>query len=155
MPLHFKTLFQCPQYSRTVVRWWSSVWADRMGSDLEKFERQLVGSMSEDKLPLLLIAFDGSTPIGTAALKLQELEDVYPNCQYWLGSVFVAEEFRGKGYAAQLSREIISNAKQRGLPHLYLQTSSLHGGLYAGLGWQPVQQFLHKNQATLLMLQKF
>ena len=155
MPLYYKTLFQCPELSHTIVSWWSTVWADRMGPDLAKFEQQLVSSTSKDKLPLLLIAFEGNVPIGTAALKLQELLDFYPDCQYWLGSVFVAEEYRGKGYAAQMSKEIINIAQQRGLPHLYLQTSSLDGGLYAGLGWEPVQNFLYKNQDTLLMLQKF
>ena len=155
MTLHVKTLFECPELSQTVVEWWNTVWADRMGSDLAKFERQLLGSMSQDKLPLLLIAFSGTEPVGTAALKLQELEDVYPDCQYWLGSVFVADEFRGRGYAAQLSMEVIRIAKARGLPHLYLQTSAKDGGLYAKLGWEPLQQFVHKHEETLLMLHKF
>jgi GNAT superfamily N-acetyltransferase len=126
-----------------------------MGPDLEKFERQLIGSMSKDELPLLLIGFDGSSPVGTAALKLQELEDLYPDYQYWLGSVYVAEGFRGRGYGAQLSLEIVRIAKQRGLPGVYLQTSSLDGGLYAKLGWEPVQQFLSRREKTLLMQRKF
>jgi GNAT superfamily N-acetyltransferase len=155
MPLHFKTLFQCPELSHTVVDWWSTVWADRMGPDLAKFERRLVASMSKDGLPLVLIGFDDSKPVATAALKLQELEDLYPDCKYWLGSVCVAETFRGRGYGAQLSLEIVRIAKQRGLPHLYLQTSSLDGGLYAKLGWEPVEQFLSKRDETLLMLRKF
>jgi len=125
-----------------------------MGPDLDKFERQLLASMSEDKLPILLIGFEGGKPIGTAALKLQELEDFYPDCQYWLGSVFVSDEYRGQGYAALLSKEILRIAKQRGLPHLYLQTTASDGGLYAKLGWQSVQKFMHKRETTLLMLQK-
>ncbi len=151
MSLQFKTLFQCPEYSRTVVHWWNTVWADRIGPDLEKFERRLLASMSENELPILLIAFENLKPCGTAALKLQELEDYYPNCQYWLGSVFVAEQYRGKGVAAQLSLEVVKLAQQRGLPQLYLQTSAADGGLYSKLGWQPVEHFLDRGQDTLLM----
>jgi GNAT superfamily N-acetyltransferase len=155
MTLHFKTLFECPELANTIVNWWSSVWANRMGPNLADFERQLLASMSKDDLPILLIAFEADTPVGTAALKLHELEDLYPHCQYWLGSVFVVEQFRGKGLAAQLSREIVRLAKLRGFPHLYLQTSAIEGGLYAKLGWEPLQRFVTKNEETLLMLQRF
>jgi hypothetical protein len=51
--------------------------------------------------------------------------------------------------------QIVSLAKNMGLPHLYLQTSNLSGGLYASLGWQPVERFFYHNEETLLMLNTF
>jgi hypothetical protein len=51
--------------------------------------------------------------------------------------------------------KVISLAKDRGLPHLYLQTANLNGGLYTSLGWEPVERFFYNNEESLLMLNKF
>ncbi len=111
--------------------------------------------MSKTELPVHLLAYLGEVPVGIAALKYQEIETLYPDCYYWLGSVFVDPRYRGSKVASELTMQIVSLAKSRGLPHLYLQTTNLSGGLYASLGWQPVEQFFYNNEKTLLMLNTF
>ena len=71
-----------------------------------------------------------------------------------LGSVFVDEQHRGNSIASKLSKRIVELAKEKGLPHLYLQTIDLRGGLYAKLGWEPIREFNYKEEQTLLMLKK-
>lgn len=123
-----------------------------MGSNMQSLQLQLQNSLSKSEYPIHLLATLNNEAIGTAALKLQEAEEIFPDKQYWLGSVFVDEQHRGGQVASALSLKIIELAKSRGLPHLYLQTADLSGGLYAKLGWEPVQEFNDKGAQTLLMV---
>lgn len=131
------------------------MWSDRLGPDLGAVEAQLAQSLSKTTLPVHLLAYLNEVPVGTAALKYQEIETLYPDCYYWLGSVFVDPRFRGSKVATELTMKIVSLAKGRGLPHLYLQTANLSGGLYASLGWKPVERFFYNDEESLLMLNKF
>ncbi|MFK7864536.1 MAG: GNAT family N-acetyltransferase [Pseudohongiellaceae bacterium] len=152
MSLRFEYLIDCPIHCKRVIHWWNEEWASHLGPDLKKAEQELRRSLSKSELPIHLLAFENDVPAGTAALKLQELDEQYPQYHYWLGSVFVATEFRGSKIASQLTNQVIHLAKSMALPHLYLQTSNLTGGLYAKLGWEPVEQFSHDGEENLLML---
>lgn len=150
MPLQFEYLADHPDQVPTVIRWWQSVWADRMGAT-EQAEAILRDSLSHQQLPIHVLAMIDGEAVGTAALKKQELAELYSDCQYWLGSVFVAEAHRGGKIASALSEHIASLARQRRLPHLYLQTMNTSGGLYARLGWQPIEEFEYRGERSLLM----
>jgi N-acetylglutamate synthase-like GNAT family acetyltransferase len=138
-----------------VIAWWRTEWGERMGDDVSSLEDQLSETLSRTELPIHILATIDGEAVGTAALKLQEAAELFPDKQYWLGSVFVDENYRGGQIASQLSLKIVELAKQMALPHLYLQTANLNGGLYAKLGWQAVQEFNFKDEQTLLMLKKF
>lgn len=155
MSLSYQFLYDRPNETRTVINWWNTVWSDRLGPDLEGVEQQLVRSLSKTELPVHLLAYLDEVPVGTAALKHQEMESLYPDCYYWLGSVFVDPRYRGSKVASELTMQIVRLAKGRGLPHLYLQTANLSGGLYASLGWKPVECFFYNDEETLLMLNTF
>lgn len=122
-----------------------------MGSDLAALEQQLLASLSKDQLPLHIVATKAGQPIGTAALKLQELAELFPDKQFWLGSVFVEESHRGSKVASDMTMKTVELAQARELPHLHLQTLDLSGGLYAKLGWEPIEQFTFRGAPTLLM----
>ena len=152
--LKFEYLADRPDDIQQVITWWQSVWADRMGDDLEKATDQLRLSLSRDELPVHILAILNSEAVGIAALKLQELGELFPDKQYWLGSVFVDNAYRENKIASAMTLNIIEMAQAMGLPHLYLQTLNLSGGLYAKLGWKPVLQFNHKDEETLLMFKQ-
>ena len=152
--LEFEYLADRREVVPLVIDWWRSIWADRMGSDAGLAAEQLLSSLSRTSLPIHILATLDGRPVGTAALKAQEIGEVYPDYQYWLGSVFVEKESRGRQIASRLSLQIEEIAQQMGLPHLYLQTIDLDGGLYAELGWERVEEFTHMNENTLLMLKK-
>lgn len=153
MKIKFEYLADRPADVATVIDWWYSVWADRMGSK-ENAVRQLAASLGKEDLPIHMLATQGGKAIGTAALKNQELAELYPDRQYWLGSVYVDQAHRGGKLASQLSEHIAELARQRGLPHLHLQTINTSGGLYARLGWKAVEEFDYRGERTLLMIRK-
>ena len=149
--IDFEFLADRPADVPLVMDWWHSVWGDRMG-DLEVYMEQFVAKLGKHELPLDILAIKNDQAVGTAALKEHEMEELYPSFRYWLGSVFVASEFRGQGIARLLTNEIIRRAKQLQLPQLYLQTVDLTGGLYSELGWEPVDQLNYKGEDTLVMI---
>jgi GNAT superfamily N-acetyltransferase len=154
MKLDFQFLADRPEDVPQVIRWWHSKWADRMGPDIDKLTGQLRAALRRDDLPLDIVAVLDDEMIGTAVLKRHEMKEVYPQRLYWLGSVFVAPEYRGRGVASALASRVVDMARERGLPHLYLQTEHPDGGLYADLGWEPVERLWYKNTDTLLMLKR-
>jgi GNAT superfamily N-acetyltransferase len=150
--LEFEFLFDRPEFVTQVISWWHTEWADRMGDNLEPITTDFCASLSKNELPLDIIALLDGQPIGTAALKLHEMSDVFPDYKYWLGSVFVAPEHRGKGVAARLTNQVVKMAKERNYPQLYLQTAHLTGGLYVTMGWRALHQLNYKNTETLVMV---
>ena len=154
MDLRFEYLVDRPDDIPQVIKWWHSVWADRMGDDLQKSMDQIRIALNRDELPIHILAILHGKAVGVAALKLQELEELFPDKRYWLGSVFVDEHHRGNKTASDMAIKIVDLAKNMGLPHLYLQTMNLNGGLYAKLGWEPELQSNYKGEETLLMMKQ-
>lgn len=152
MGLNYELLVDRPDLVPMVIDWWYTVWGDRMGPDRDKNIHQLASSLSSGDLPIHVLAVLNGIYVGSAALKLQELGDVYPSNKYWLGSVFVMEQYRGSRIASAMTMKIVKIARERNLPHLYLQTINLNGGLYSELGWQVIEQFNYKDEDTLLMM---
>ena len=106
--------------------------------------------LNKDKLPLSLVAYDGSQLTGGAQLKFREMS-IYPEKEHWLGAVYVAPEFRGRGIAAKMIKRILELAVQHQVPCLYLQTEHLDGGLYARMGWVPEEQVHYEGVEVLVM----
>lgn len=154
LKLEFEYLADRPEDVPLVIDWWRTVWADRIGDDIELATRQLCSALSKTELPIHILATLDGTPVGTAALKQQELAEVFPDQRYWLGSVFTEAGSRDRQIASQMSLHIVEMAKQLNLPHLYLQTVNLNGGLYDKLGWEAVREFTHMGEHALLMLKK-
>jgi len=152
MSPQFAYLADYPELVPVIIRWWHSVWSDRMGNDFASLEQQLIESLSITGYPTHVLAMQEGQPVAVAALKLHELEDLFPQNMYRLGSVFVAERWRGAKLGSQVTERIVQIARERKLPHLYLQTQNLTGGLYARLGWKPLQKLTVEGEETLLMI---
>jgi len=114
---------------------------------------EMMLALSRDCVPIQLVALDGHTPCGIAILKPHEMRKAYPTWKYWLGSVFVRPERRGRGIATLLSQRIETVARSLGVGRLHLQTERLDGGLYSRLGFQPVEQ-AHYNGCHVLVMAK-
>ena len=91
---------------------------------------------------------------GVAALKLHEMEDVFPDREHWLGGVVVRREYRGRGIGSALVREVERVAAGRGVELLHLQTEDLDGGLYARLGWEPRERLTYRSYEALVMTRR-
>ena len=152
MPVQFGYLADQPELVPQIIRWWHTVWTDRMGSDFSSLEQQLADSLSKTEFPIHIIASVDDEPVAVAALKRQELKELFPDKQHWLSSVYVDENWRGRQLGSRIAARAIELAREKGLPHLYLQTQNLSGGLYTKLGWQPIEQLSVRGDPTLLMI---
>ncbi|MEH6405403.1 MAG: GNAT family N-acetyltransferase [Sneathiella sp.] len=135
-----------------VARWYYEEWGHEVaGNSYEKTCERIRGKLNRDKVPLHIIAVENNNPLGVAQLKTQEM-DIYPDKKYWLGSVYVASEARGRGIASKLAGKIVETANSFGIETLYLQTEKLvDGGLYSRVGWMPIEQVHYHGLDVLVM----
>ena len=138
-----------------IARWWFDEWGHfRPGDTLEALISRMHGLLDREGLPISVVATWEDKIAGVAVLKLHELFDLYPEMNFWLGDVFVAPEFRGRGIGSALAMKIVEIAKSRGISSLHLQTQSLNGGLYAKLGWEKIEQIHHQGYDALVMVKQ-
>jgi GNAT superfamily N-acetyltransferase len=89
--------------------------------------------MNRDVLPIAWLAHDGGQALGTASLRATDLPgrvELTP----WLGGVYVAPPFRGRGIASALCRAVEERAATLGYERMYLFTLDQQR-LYERLGW--------------------
>lgn len=139
-----------PELLPTLADWFYDEWGrnnarmspERMRSVLEEF-------LNTDKIPLTIITMRNSEPIGSATLKIQEME-THRQYLYWLGGVYVHPQYRRQGVGSRLVNYTAAKAKSLEVEELYLYTRS-HEGFYARLGWQVIERPLyHERSATIM-----
>jgi hypothetical protein len=105
--------------------------------------------MDRDKVPLALVAFQGSEPVGSASLIIREME-THPQFLHWLGSVYIHHPYRNQGIGSQLVEYAASEAERLGVRELYLYTRH-HESFYSRLGWRPVERAHYHGREVLIM----
>jgi GNAT superfamily N-acetyltransferase len=155
MSLMIAYLADRPEAVPQIARWWFDEWGHlRPGASIQDLSARLRGQLNRDQIPVQIIAVRDEQVVGVAVLKLHEMVDLYPEKRFWLGNVFVAPEFRGRGIASTLATKIVEVAKSQSVDALHLQTESLNGGLYAHLGWEKVEQVHYKGYDALVMVKR-
>jgi GNAT superfamily N-acetyltransferase len=135
-----------------VAGWWFDEWGhERPGASRESFAADLRAEVHQDPLPLHLLAVRDDAVVGVAVLKLHELADLYPNLRHWLTGVYVAPRSRGRGIAHGLAMRIVEVAGSLGARAIHLQTEALDGGLYAKLGWRPIERVVRRGIERVVM----
>ncbi|NQZ07992.1 MAG: GNAT family N-acetyltransferase [Algicola sp.] len=141
-----------PSAAATVATWYFNEWCKDTGRyDKDEVEKKVYASTNRDKPPLLVLAKEDDTLIGAAELKFREM-DIYPQFEHWIGGVYVDENHRGKGVAFKLVSEVIAKARSVGVKKLYLQTEDLSGGLYARMGFKPIEEADSNGVKVLVMV---
>ena len=85
-------------------------------------------------IPCALVALDGRNIAGTIAL-LEEDMDIRSELTPWLGCLFVAPSYRGRGIASLLMAEGLKLAAARKIPEIFAWTEKLSSPLRAA-GWK-------------------
>jgi GNAT superfamily N-acetyltransferase len=135
-----------------VAGWWFDEWGhERPGASRESFAADLRAEIRGGPLPVHLLALRDDSMVGVAVLKLHELADLYPDLQHWLTGVYVAPGARGRGIASALAIRILEAARALSLTTVHLQTEALDGGLYAKLGWKPIDRIVRRGIERLVM----
>ncbi len=139
-----------PEWLPVIASWiFEEWWRANPANSIAMVEGRLSEAMNRDKLPLTLIAFSGSTPVGTASLVRHDMEsrkDLSP----WLAAVYVLPAYRGNGIGSHLVRKAVERARELGIDTLYLFTSGKEE-LYSRLGWSVLERKdTGKEQLTIM-----
>jgi len=155
MSLTFAYLADRPEAVPQIARWWFDEWGYlRPGDTVEQLISRVHGLLNRDRLPIQIVAVLDNALAGVAVLKLHEMFDRYPDKKFWMGDVFVAPEYRGRGIGSALATKIVDIAKLQGIKEIHLQTKDLTGGLYAKLGWERIEQVRYKDYEGLVMVKQ-
>lgn len=141
-----------PEFIPLISNWYYTEWGRLMKDQSEqKIHDRICGMLNRDKIPLHIIAVEGDELLGVAQLKIREM-DIYPDKEHWLGGVYVSAAARGRGLGSLLVTRALELARQLQVKTLYLQTENLSGGLYALLGFRPLEQ-THYNGVDVLVME--
>jgi GNAT superfamily N-acetyltransferase len=115
-------LIDYAEYIPQLAQWLFEQWNSILGETTPEARiKKLNAHMNRDQLPIAWVAHANGQLLGTAALRVHDLEgreDLTP----WLGGVFVASRFRRRGIGAALCGTVEDAARTRGIQSLYLFT---------------------------------
>ena len=149
--MQFALLADHPEAISQIASWYFEEWGHlRIDRGLEELQNKLRDSTKDNELPIFILAIEDDAVAGVVELKFREM-DIYPEKEHWLGGVFVPAAHRGKGVAARLIKEALRIARTLDTSTLWLQTEDLQGGLYAKLGWIPLETVTYYGVQVLVM----
>ena len=127
-------LIDHPEYIPPLAQWLFEQWDAILGEKTpDARTKKLNAHMNRDELPIAWVAHANGQLLGTAALRVHDLEerkDLTP----WLGGVFVGAQFRRRGIGAALCATVEEAARMRGMQTLYLFTLDKQAW-YSRQGW--------------------
>ena len=137
-PVEIDFLIDRPEFMDTVAEWCCRAWPRYYDGDLNRAMADQRLHLNRDTLPCTLVAYAGAVLLGTIALLREDME-VRPKYSPWLGSFFVAPEYRGRYQRRSVGLELLAaggtTAKRMGFPVLYSWTPVL-GRHLRKHGWQ-------------------
>jgi predicted N-acetyltransferase YhbS len=127
-------LVDYPECIPQLAQWLFEEWGSILGETTADARiKKLHAHLNRDELPIAWVAHANGQVLGTAALRVHDLEgreDLTP----WLGGVFVGSQFRRRGIGAALCATVEDAARSRGIQTLYLFTLDKQAW-YSRLGW--------------------
>ena len=148
--MNIEYLADYPDVLPILAEWQHREWGHlRAGDTFEKRKARLEDYSNRDRIPLTVVALEGSEVLGSASLVLHDMEtrmELTP----WLAGVFVGKQYRRRGIGAQLVRRIMEEAGKLDVPLLYLYT--VHSEkFYAALGWTLLERTNYREQKVVIM----
>lgn len=150
----YLTLSQAPHLLPTVARWYFDTWGARVpGHTYDDEQQRLEVFLHDNELPVLLMAMQNDVPIAAAQLKFHERTE-HPERLHWLGGVFVTPQHRGRDLASAMIETLMQKARGYGVREVFLQTEHDDGGLYARLGWEPLERQTHRTGVPVRIMRR-
>jgi predicted N-acetyltransferase YhbS len=127
-------LIEHPEYIPQLAQWLFEQWDLVLGEKTPEARiKKLRAHLNRHNLPIAWVAHANGQLLGTAALRVHDLEgreDLTP----WLGGVFVGAPFRRRGIGTALCATVEDEARSRQIHTLYLFTLDKQAW-YSRLGW--------------------
>lgn len=152
--LNFQFLADRQDAIPIVAGWYFEAWGYKIPSNsIQQTIERISGKLNRDKAPLHILAVEDKKVLGVAQFKTYEME-IYPDKEFWLGSLFVSPSSRRKGVGSALANKIAITAEGFGVKKLHLQTEVLSGGLYQHIGWHLIETIVYKDLPVTVMVRK-
>lgn len=147
--MHIGYLADHPTVIPILARWfrdeWSAYYGTRTAVDVA---REFEVCVNRDRLPLVLVAFDGPTPCGTAALKAASIL-THVHLGPWLSGLYVARDRRRRGIASELVSAVVQEAERQEFRTLYVAARG--GRLFERLGWTVIESTTYQEEELMIM----
>lgn len=132
-----------PEVLRSLKEWFEGKWNPYYGPNGPgDATADLQESCNRDELPITVVAFLDDEVVGTAALKMESVS-THKHLTPWLGALLVKPEYRRRGIAELLIKEIENKAKDFGFHIIYVGTGKGSGTPQSALlkrGWEFVEK---------------
>jgi GNAT superfamily N-acetyltransferase len=145
-----KYLADHPELVPLLSGWFYNEWGkNNPALTIDSIEKAVRQRLNRDTAPLSLVAFLANRPVGTATLKIREME-THPQYEHWLGNVYVLPDYRNQGIGSYIIQKAIDEAGEIGIRDLYLYTRDREK-LYERLGWKSIEQVAYHGRIASIM----
>ena len=153
MSITIVSLSDRPDLATTTGTWrWRAFFQNEAVTLEETIAGDIDCAASAQLIPTVLVLLENDQPAGMVTLCHDDLKEK-PEHNPWLAGLYVAPDYRGKGYSRRLLREMERLAANAGIRRLSLFTANAVD-LYRKAGWQIVDKVVKGGQAFAIM-QKF
>jgi predicted N-acetyltransferase YhbS len=138
------------EFTETLASWHRREWGRyRPDETLEMRVAKLRSRSNRREIPTAFVATNGDTLLGSAMLVEHDM-DTKLQWSPWLAGVVVSPEHRRRGIGAALVDRVVAEARDLGVPVIYLFTFSTEK-YYAKLGWHFIEstQYLGTNVTVM------
>jgi N-acetylglutamate synthase-like GNAT family acetyltransferase len=143
-------LIDHPEYIPQLGQWLFEQWGSILGEETPAARiKKLKAHLNRDELPIAWVAHTNGQVLGTAALRVHDLED-REDLTPWLGGVLVARRFRRQGIGEAVCAAVEDGARTRGIETLYLFTLDL-ASWYSRLGWRALGPCVWHERRGMIM----
>lgn len=143
-------LIEYPEYIPQLAQWLFEQWDSILGEKTpETRVKKLTAHMNRDQLPIAWVAHASGQLLGTASLRVHDLEG-HEDLTPWLGGVFVGRQFRRRGIGEALCLAVENAARAQGVQTLYLFTLDKQRW-YSRQGWTLLAPCIwHERQGDIM-----
>ncbi|MBU4036444.1 MAG: GNAT family N-acetyltransferase [Proteobacteria bacterium] len=151
--MKIQPLYEIPEAVIPIAEYNFNEWGHKRPDDsVEKTIARIQERLNNRKPPLTLVAYENENYIGSATLNIREMI-IYPEKEYWLGSLFVVSGYRRRGFGSLLVSEIENLAKSFSIHELNLYTPNQES-LYKKLGWTTDEYVEYEKETVAVMSKK-
>lgn len=143
------SLAQRPDLIALTTGWGWEAWGRKAGRSLAVDLARVQALVDANDFEVTFVLLDSGTPAAMASLVRSDLDE-RPNLTPWLAGVYVHPDFRGRGHAIRVVRQVEQAATTEKVSTLWLYTSTAPG-LYRKLGWRDHEEIERHSGRSIIM----